>query len=1199
MNRMIGARSLRCRVWVILALPTLWALLPSPVWAVTYFVDVNNRSARDSNPGTESQPWKTIGKATGLLKPGDTVLVKAGIYRELVTLSQSGTAAKPITIAVAPGAEGKVILNAAEPVMNWRKCTGPDECSGNPNWSHIYYADVAGSVASHPDNDFAVRQVFQHGERLPRSRYPDTRWSYPTAVADPKSTFSDSTLSKPSDYFNGAVCHIKTAQFRLDQIPIARSSGSTIVLATPPNPWYDISTRFGYYITSIVGEINAEGEWAYDATRKRLYLWPRGEAASDVEFSYRKNCLRTYESAGYTVVHGLTMRYAYELAVWVYQTNNITLENNTIEYAFRYGIELTSTWGPCNDNQILRNTIKYSGSRGINVSEAAARCKIEGNTVYATGTEHFGGDLMNGPSDGIYVVGPFARVCNNRIDRTGGVGLCLHGGALNREVSYNYITNSGLALSDTCAIYMAGRAEGPDRDYIHHNIIEDTLGCLTMEKGSDTGGPVTCETYSGLATGIGLDEESNNRTVEDNTVIRSSMMGIGFHWAPDNLVQRNTLYDNRTGQLGLSGKNEEHKTLLDDVFLDNILFATDAEQRTLYFTMNYNDVHFGQSDRNWFYNPYNSIHIFLSRYLTPYSGEWHDYLTLSGWQAMSGYDRNSKEFSYLRQLPQVTLASPTQSRIVYNASLDVNTVDLGTDLYCDVQGNGIRGKLTLQPFESKILISAVAAVVSHQVTNPVPADGGQVEGVPVLEWTAAAGAAFHDVYLGTEEDAVEAADVVSPLYRGRQTGTSFSLAGLVQPGGRYFWRVDEVEVDGTTVHQGVVWTFIASDDLVIDDFESYTDNEGSRIEETWIDGSINHTGSQVGRRSNPSTAWTGGDHGEWSMFMAYDNARSPFISEAQREFASQQDWTAGAMNTLSLWFQGDVVSFGETAPGTFAMSAAGVDIWGASDEFRYAYKRLDGDGAIVARVDSVRNTSVWAKAGVMIRESLDPGSSHAFMLVTPDGRRAFQNRPFSKSADCLSAHSSTGAISLPFWVKLERQGNRFTGYHSVDGINWIRQSDTENTGPDASPNPQTIRMPPRVYVGLALTSHAPDIVTTATFSGVRITGGVTSPWQVAEIGVDQPGNSPDDLYVAIEDSGGAAAVVVHPDPAAVNATAWTEWRIPLGMLAGVDLSQVRKMCIGVGGRNGPALDGAGRIYIDDIHIYKEALSQAQIAALTQ
>ncbi len=143
----------------------------------------------------------------------------------------------------------------------------------------------------------------------------------------------------------------------------------------------------------------------------------------------------------------------------------------------------------------------------------------------------------------------------------------------------------------------------------------------------------------------------------------------------------------------------------------------------------------------------------------------------------------------------------------------------------------------------------------------MPADGGQVEGTPALQWTPAAGAAFHDVYLGEEEDAVEAADMLSPLYQGRQTGTSFSLAGLVQPGGRYFWRVDEVEADGTTIHKGAVWTFTASDLLVIDDFESYTDKQGSRIEETWSDGSINDTGSQVGRRSNPP----GDDHGKWSM----------------------------------------------------------------------------------------------------------------------------------------------------------------------------------------------------------------------------------------------------------------------------------------------------------------------------------------------
>ncbi len=1170
---------------IVLVLLCGWlALSPSASWAATYYVDGSNPSARDTNPGTQAQPWKTIGKATGLLQPGDTVYVKAGVYRELVILSKSGTAAKPITIAAAPGAAGKVIINAAEPVTNWRKCTGPQDCAGNPNWSHIYWADVASLVAAHPDQDFAIRQVFQNGQRLPRSRFPDTGWSYPTTVTDPRTTFSDSTLDASPAYFNGAVCHLKTAAFQLDHIRVASSSGSTIVLAGKPR--YDISTWYGYYITSIVGEINAEGEWAYDATRKRLYLWPKGEVASGVECSFRKNCVRTYDSAAYAVVRGLTMRYAQEHALWLYLADHMTIENNTIEYAFRYGIELQSTFGPCNDNQILRNTIRYSANRGINVSEAAARCKIEGNTVYASGVEHFGGDLMNGNSEGIYVVGPFARVYGNRIDRTGRVGLYLHGGALGREVSYNYITNSGLALSDTGAIYMAGRAAGPDKDHVHHNIIEDTPGCQTMDKGRDTGAPLTINAYAGDAHGIYVDEEANNRIIEDNTVIRSGAAGIFFHWAPNNLVQRNTLYGNGMAQIRLSGKDEEHKALVEDVFLDNILFATEAQQRTLYFTMNYNNVHFGQSDRNYFYNPYADIHIFLSRYLTPSSGEYHDYLTLSGWQAMSGYDRNSRDFSYVDRLPQVTLASPTQSRIVYNASLDVNTIDLGPDLYCDVQGNGIRGKLTLQPFASKILISAAAAVVSYQARNPVPADGGQVEGAPALAWTAAAGAAFHNVYLGTDKEALTAAGVASPLFRGRQTGTSFSLQGLVEPGGRYFWRVDEVEADGTTVHQGIVWTFTVPGYLVIDDFESYTDTTGGRLEDIWIDGSVNHTGSEAGRRSNPSAGPTDSAHGTWSMFLAYDNTRSPFVSETRREFASPQNWTAGARDTLSLWFQGDAVAFQESAPGVFAMSAAGADVWGAKDEFRYAYQPLNGDGAIVARVDSLGNTNVWAKAGVMIRASLDPGSAHAFMLVTPEGRRAFQNRPAGQSSASLSAHSSPGVISLPFWVKLEREGDRITGYYSRDGVDWIRQSDTESTGSDASPNPQTLSMPARAYVGLALTSHVSGTATTATFSGVEITGDATDPWQVADIGTDHPGNSPDDLYVMVGDSKGKAATVVHPDPTAVNIRAWTEWKIPLGSFSGVDLSRVKKMSIGVGGRESAVSLGTGRIYLDDIRVGK-------------
>jgi len=482
--------------------------------------------------------------------------------------------------------------------------------------------------------------------------------------------------------------------------------------------------------------------------------------------------------------------------------------------------------------------------------------------------------------------------------------------------------------------------------------------------------------------------------------------------------------------------------------------------------------------------------------------------------------------------------------------------------------------------------------IEHMVTpqplqawNPQPAQGANVaiEHALALNWSAGDTAVAHDLYLGTDEDLVEAADPNSPLYWGRQTDTSFSLDGLTEPGGRYFWRVDEVEADGTTIHQGAVWTFTVSDSLVIDDFESYTWNAGSLLSETWFDGLFNHTGSQMGLLGR-SPAQPTGEHGRQSMSLAYDNARPPFVSEVEREFTPEQDWTSGARDTLSLWFWGDVVSFGETAPGIFTMSATGADIWSAGDQFRYAYMRLDGDGSIVARVESVGRTDLWAKAGVMIRESLDPAAAYAFMLVTPDGLRAFQNRPANNSA-CRSAHS-WAAMRIPSWLKLERKGNQFTAYHSVDGINWIQQSDTENTGPDPSPNPQTVPMPAYVYVGLALTSHAAGAVTTATFSGVEITGDVIGQWQIADIGVAHPGNSPDDLYVAVEDGDGNTAVVVNPEPTAVNAAAWTEWKIPLSSFLGVDLSRVGRMCIGVGGRETSIPVGDGRIYIDDIRVRK-------------
>jgi parallel beta-helix repeat protein len=676
------------------------------IWSFTtklpYYVDGGNAAARDTNPGTEARPFKTIGKATPLLQPGDTLFIKAGVYREAVILSQSGTKTKPIKIMVYPGDEGKVIINAAEPVTNWRRCTGPSDCAGSPHWNHIYYADVKRLVESHPDSAFAIRQVFQHGELLNRARYPNTGWSYPTSVVDPRTVFSDSSLSKPDGYFTGSVCHIKTEVWQPNQIDIVDYAGHTITLAT--NPRYDISTRFGYFITNTVGEINEQGEWAYDPARKRLFIWPKNDVAEDIEVTYRKFCIRTYGGVSSNQVRGLSMHNAYESGIWIYQSRDVWIENNTVEHSYDCGIFLQATNGECRDNNIINNTVKYSCSAGIALDRTAYNNNIEGNYVYATGTEYYGGDLMHGRGEGIYISGPFTRVYNNRVDRTGHTSLYLYGTASGREISYNYTTNTCLALSDSGGIYMGGFSDEPETDYIHHNIFEDIFGCRSMEKDFDTGRPPTIETHSGAAPGIYIDGEGNNRIIENNTVINSHMAGIYFHWAPSNVVEKNTLYGNRDAQVWFDGKDEARKILENDDLFENIMFATDAQQKTFYLGINYDNVNFGQSDNNYFYNPYNYRHIHISRYKA-YEDRWtRDDLTLGGWRTLSGYDGNSKDFSHLNQFDDITIDSPRKSRIIYNTSLDVINIDLESEKYCDVHGNKIYGSVSLQPFESKILI---------------------------------------------------------------------------------------------------------------------------------------------------------------------------------------------------------------------------------------------------------------------------------------------------------------------------------------------------------------------------------------------------------------------------------------------------------------------------------------------------------------
>jgi len=179
-------------------------------------------------------------------------------------------------------------------------------------------------------------------------------------------------------------------------------------------------------------------------------------------------------------------------------------------------------------------------------------------------------------------------------------------------------------------------------------------------------------------------------------------------------------------------------------------------------------------------------------------------------------------------------------------------------------------------------------------------------------------------------------------------------------------------------------------------------------------------------------------------------------------------WTGGDIGAVSPAGSASVTG------GTYTVSGAGADIWYSADAFEFVSEPLTGDGSITARVVSQTNSNVWAKAGVMFRETLTPGSTFAAVEVTPGNGAVYQART-ATSINAISFQGPT-TITAPYWVQVVRSGTTFTGSISPDGITWT----TLGT--------YTIAMAAQIYVGLAVTSHNDGTLSTTVFDNVTVSG---------------------------------------------------------------------------------------------------------------
>jgi len=472
--------------------------------------------------------------------------------------------------------------------------------------------------------------------------------------------------------------------------------------------------------------------------------------------------------------------------------------------------------------------------------------------------------------------------------------------------------------------------------------------------------------------------------------------------------------------------------------------------------------------------------------------------------------------------------------------------------------------------------------------GPDPADGATtVSQAPTLKWWPGQGTVQHHVYFSGNRDAV------SQAAAGADKGLLAVAEALFKPGvlqgaATYYWRVDEV-VAGGTVRAGPVWSFTTI--VSIDDFEGYTDAEGSRIYEAWVDGWTNNTGSTVGYATAPFAEQKVIHGGLQSMPLDFNNLNAPFYSEAEKTFAPVEDWTAGGTDSLVLYLYGKAVDFEipfvstplvidgkmEEAWKAASIQPINTTITGtpptgpsdASAQFRVLY---DNDN-LYALVD-VNDSQLWN----------DSGSAYL-----DDSVEFYVDGTNSKAPAGLSGTNRQYTFG---WNATDIQGTNT----NLTGVQFAQVNVPGGWRIEIKFPWQALigaKAPVHKLIGIDCFYNDDDDGQDTREKQIAWHSTVANDWQTAASwGTAKVAPSgavaPDSVYVVLQDSANKTAFVTNPDLKIAKTAKWVEWKIPLSDFAGVNLAKIKKLTIGVGDRAKPAAGGIGVLYIDDISLAKPA-----------
>jgi len=498
---------------IVVGIVIVFHMLVIPAFAVDYYVST---TGSDSNTGTSlGSCYRTIQKAAGMAQAGDNVYVRGGVYRETVTVANSGTASAPITFQ--PYRNESVTISGLDVL--------------NGGWSTHSGSTYQNTVSC------GVSQLFVNGKMMSEARSSNSGYVNPLArtyntvdsasiVASPStSTINSSSLGSPTNgTWNGAKMAVIDGRYSwvTNTTAVTSQTGNTLNFQWSRGTDVDHSPVAGnrFYLYNTLAAVDSSKEYYYDSAQSKLYFNSAvNPNAQTVEIRTRKDGFNLNTNS-YIAVNGFQFKAANLNA----SGNNNTINNVQVLYATTFDeADADPGWGRTSglllngsNNTVSNSEVAYSWGNGI---------KVYGNNNTVNNNLVHDVDWYGNDSSGVDIHDTSGSiVINNTVYNTGRSGMTGNN-SNNAMVANNDISHFGVLTSDVGGFYTRGTNGGTTR--------------ISRNKIHDGEAPY-------MSVGVYLDNSSSNYTVDHNLVTNQESAGVMTYGVFCNKPSSNTNIDNNT-----------------------------------------------------------------------------------------------------------------------------------------------------------------------------------------------------------------------------------------------------------------------------------------------------------------------------------------------------------------------------------------------------------------------------------------------------------------------------------------------------------------------------------------------------------------------------------------------------------------------------------------------------------------------------